>query len=72
MVVTKAQAKAFLGVTDGQLVKIGEYLDGVSPQVDGDGEPVPNSLNDLRDHIVAHYIQLYVGWKRLQKPDPEF
>jgi len=70
--VTKAQANTFLGTTDAQLVKIGEYLDAVSPQTDANGDPVANSLDDLAAHMFAHYRQLYVGWKRSQEPEPEF
>jgi hypothetical protein len=72
LVVTNGQAKTFLGVSDAQLLKVGEYLDAVSPQVDGSDNPRANTLEDFRDHIVAHYIQLYKGWKKSQEPDPEF
>lgn len=64
---TANQAKAFLGVTDAQLVKVVEYLDAVSPKVDGDGDPVANSIDDLRDHIVEHYSSQYKSWKKSQE-----
>ena len=74
MAVTQAQAKAFLGVTDAQLVKIIEYLDAVSPKFDSSDPPVKvsNTRDNFRDHVVGHYKQLYKTWRKSQDAEPTF
>ena len=73
MPITQGQANAFLGTTDNQLIKIGEYLDNVSPKFEADGEtPKANTLDDLSAHILEHYKALYTSWKRSTGPSPEF
>ena len=69
---TNAQMNTALGTTNGQLTKIGEMLDARSPKVDENGDPRPNDVNDLRDHIVDRYTADYVSWKNSQRPDEEF
>ena len=42
------------------------------PKTDENGDPRDNDFDDLSAHMVAHYKQLYVGWKKSQEPEPTF
>ena len=69
---TDAQAKGFLGITDSQLAKAVEYLDKVSPQVDENGDPRSNDVNDFGQHAFAHYNALIRADLKQQQSDPEW
>ena len=69
---TSTQMNTALGTTNAQLAKVGEYLDAVSPKVDGNGDPRATNVDDFRDHIVDHYTALYISWKNSQRADEEF
>ena len=67
---TKAQMKTALGITDSQVTKALAYLDRVSVKLYGSGDTRANTIDDFRDHIVAHYSGQISGDLKRQAADP--
>ena len=67
---TKAQMKTALGITDSQVTKALAYLDRVSPKFYGSGDTRANTIDDFRDHIVAHYSGIISADLKQQASDP--
>ncbi len=67
MAVTKAQFRAVfdLGdpITDAQFDKLGEWMDAVRPKTDENGDPVPNTLDDLATEIRRDLTAKWKHWK---------
>ncbi len=69
---TNAQMNTALGTNNSQLVKVGAYLDRVSPKVDGNGDPRLNDVNDFAAHIYAHYGALIRADLKQQQSGPDW
>ena len=70
---TVAQMKTALGLTESQLTKVTAYLDRVSPKTEADGETArANTVDDFKDHIVAHYNGIIKSDLKQQIADPDW
>jgi len=64
MAVTKAQFRAVFGTTtDAQFDKLAEWMDAVRPKVDGNGDSVPNTLDDLAAEMRRDTAAKWKHWK---------
>jgi hypothetical protein len=64
MAVTKTQFRAVFGTTtDAQFDKLSEWMDAVHPKLDGNGDPVPNTLDDVTIEVRRDFTAKFKHWK---------